>query len=99
MARGCPVVASNAACFPEVCGDAALLALPDDDAAWIRAIEQLRGDRNLRTTMVEKGLRRARDYSWEAIAEAYLTLMARADERRSEAVRMTSRAPAAGYGT
>jgi glycosyltransferase involved in cell wall biosynthesis len=99
MARGCPVVASSAACFPEVCSDAALLASPDDDAAWIRAIEQLRDDSHLRTVMVQKGRRRARDYSWEAIAETYLALMARADARLSEPAPLPVRTPAAGYGT
>ena len=38
MARGCPVIASDRASMPEVCGDAALMAAPDDPAAWLAAM-------------------------------------------------------------
>ncbi len=34
MALGCPIIASNQSCIPEICGDAALLEDPDDAAAW-----------------------------------------------------------------
>ena len=30
MALGCPIISSNRSCLPEICGDAALLADPDD---------------------------------------------------------------------
>ncbi|RUZ32943.1 glycosyltransferase family 1 protein, partial [Mesorhizobium sp. M7A.F.Ca.US.003.02.1.1] len=38
MASGCPVVASTSPCLPEICGDSALYADPDDVQSWAEAI-------------------------------------------------------------
>jgi glycosyltransferase involved in cell wall biosynthesis len=81
MARGCPVILSDTASLPEIYGDAALYAPPDDDAAWIDGVLRLRDDPALRRAMSHKGRERARAYSWRAIAEQYLELMARIDSR------------------
>lgn len=75
MALGCPLVASSAPCLPEVCDDAALYADPGDAESWLRAIRNLSGDEGLRRRQIEKGLARAKTYSWRAIAETYLRLM------------------------
>jgi len=79
MARGCPVVASRASCLPEICGDAALYAGPDDAEAWVGAIGALRSNANLRRDLISKGITRAANYSWRSIAELYVALMARVD--------------------
>lgn len=81
MALGCPVVASTAPSLPETCGDAALFADPDDAAAWIAAIARLRASPALRDGLVARGRARAERYSWRAIAEVYLGLMAEIDRR------------------
>ncbi len=79
MQHGCPVIASTSPCLPEVCGEAALYAGPDDIRAWIDAVAQLKANPALRQEMTEKGRARARLYSWRTIAEIYLKLMARLD--------------------
>jgi glycosyltransferase involved in cell wall biosynthesis len=79
MALGCPVVASTAPCLPEVCGDAALLADPDDADAWIAAIGRLLREPELRAELIARGLLRAKAFSWRKIAETYLGLMAEVD--------------------
>jgi glycosyltransferase involved in cell wall biosynthesis len=79
MIHRCPVIASTAQCLPEVCGDAALYADPDDLDAWLAAVTRLNGDRELRAQLVALGVARADRYSWRAIAERYLTLMAEVD--------------------
>jgi glycosyltransferase involved in cell wall biosynthesis len=79
MALGCPVVASTAPCLPEVCGDAALYADPDDTNAWLGAIARLKEDGELRQQIVDLGHTRAATYSWRASAERYLELMAEVD--------------------
>lgn len=79
MARDCPVVASNSPCLPEVCGNAALYADPDDADAWVAAVARLHSDADLRRRMVEAGRERACAYSWRRIAETYLALMLRVD--------------------
>ena len=68
MACGVPVVASNRASLPEVCGGAAILVEPDQEAlaAGIqRALENREGWK-------ERGLQRAAEFSWEKTAAATL---------------------------
>jgi glycosyltransferase involved in cell wall biosynthesis len=91
MALGCPVVASTSPCLPEICGNGALFADPDDPDAWLRIIDKLKGDGAFRQHMIDHGRTRAAAYSWRKIAEAYLKLMAEVDgigvAAHSEAVR------------
>ncbi|WP_366510349.1 glycosyltransferase family 1 protein [Mesorhizobium sp.] len=79
MAIGCPVVVSDRASLPEVCGSAALFAPPDDPEAWFDRFMQLRASESLRLQMTGKGRARASAYSWRATALHYLEAMAIAD--------------------
>ena len=79
MAVGCPVVVSDRASLPEVCGSAALFAPPDDPEAWFDRFMQLRNSEALRLQMIGKGRARASAYSWRATALRYLKAMAAAD--------------------
>ncbi len=79
MTHGCPVIASTAPCLPEICGEGAVLVDPDQPKAWIAAVGQLWQDQQRRRRMIENGRKRAAQYSWRAIAETYLNLMARVD--------------------
>lgn len=75
MARGCPVISSDRASMPEVCGDAALMAPPDDPAAWIRHLRALTQSEELRRDLVGRGRERARLFSWATTAAGYFDLM------------------------
>ena len=79
MALGCPVVASDRASLPEICGEAALYAAPNDADAWMRQLVDLRGNERLRAQLVNLGQSRAQRFSWRRSAEFYLELMARSD--------------------
>ncbi len=79
MTLGCPVVASDRACMPEICGEAALYADPDDPEAWIGHFVRLAETPALRADLSERGLARSRLFSWRATAERYLKAMAEAD--------------------
>ena len=79
MAIGCPVVVSDRASLPEVCGNAVLYAPPDDPQAWYDRFMQLRNSEALRLQMIGKGRARASAYSWRATALRYLKAMAVAD--------------------
>ncbi|MER8752170.1 glycosyltransferase family 4 protein [Mesorhizobium sp. M1050] len=79
MAVGCPVVVSDRASLPEVCGNAALFAPPDDPEAWLDCFVQLRNSQHLRLQMIGKGRARSSAYSWRATALRYLEAMAAAD--------------------
>lgn len=79
MSWGCPVIAANAPCLPEVLGEAALYAGPDDAAGWVETIDRLRSDPALQREMSVRGRMRAARFTWRGIAECYLRLMADAD--------------------
>jgi len=79
MAIGCPTVVSDSSCMPEICGDAALYAAPDNPQAWFDSLVQLRHNPALRNSLVERGRRRARVFSWTRSAVSYLQAMALAD--------------------
>lgn len=68
MACGCPVIVSKAASLPEVCGEAALYCDPYSPADIAEKIKRLMGDAALRNDLREKGLARARQFTWEKCA-------------------------------
>ncbi len=68
MACGCPAAVSDATSLPEVCGDAAELFDPLSPEDIARAITAVLDDP---APYVERGLARARQFSWEACARAH----------------------------
>jgi glycosyltransferase involved in cell wall biosynthesis len=72
MARGCPVVSSNAASLVEVGGDAVIYVDPDDSDNWRDEIIGLSGNQGLRATMAALGRKRAALFSWKRSAQLYL---------------------------
>jgi glycosyltransferase involved in cell wall biosynthesis len=72
MASGVPVVTSRGGALEEVAGDAAILVDPLDVEAIAAAIERALDDTSLRETLVQKGLARAAQFSWERTAKATL---------------------------
>jgi glycosyltransferase involved in cell wall biosynthesis len=70
MACGTPVVAADRAALPETCGDAALLADPDDPRSVVAAVlSAATGDPARREALRAAGLRRAAHFSWERTAD------------------------------
>jgi glycosyltransferase involved in cell wall biosynthesis len=64
MASGCPVITSNVSSLPEVVGDAAMLIDPYEPDAIAGAMRRVLTDDRLREDMRERGLIRARAFSW-----------------------------------
>ncbi|MDD5355578.1 MAG: glycosyltransferase family 1 protein [Candidatus Omnitrophica bacterium] len=69
MACGTPVITANVSSLPEVIGDAGLLIDPLSVSNLARAMGQVLSDRPLAEKMAEKGLARARSFSWVKCAE------------------------------
>ncbi|MBC7323609.1 MAG: glycosyltransferase family 4 protein, partial [Acetomicrobium sp.] len=69
MACGTPVLISNVTSLPEVVGDAALMVDPYDVDAIAEGIKRLVEDDNLRKELSQKGLARAKLFSWDRTAE------------------------------
>lgn len=72
MAHRLPVVASETASLPEVGGDAALYINPHDPKGIAEKVIRAAEDEGLRRSMIERGLERARQFSWRRTAEASL---------------------------
>jgi glycosyltransferase involved in cell wall biosynthesis len=64
MACGTPVVTSNVSSLPEVAGDAALLVDPYSADAIADGIHRAVTDESLRADLIDRGLARARTFSW-----------------------------------
>ncbi len=69
MRSGVPVITSNVTSMPEVAGGAALLANPFDATSMSDAMLQLLNDEPLRTGLIQKGLERSAQFSWNHTAE------------------------------
>jgi glycosyltransferase involved in cell wall biosynthesis len=78
MARGLPVACSDTAVLREVVGDAAVLFDARDDASVGSALRRVLSERPLRSSLRERGLARARLFTWERTAEATLESYRRA---------------------
>jgi glycosyltransferase involved in cell wall biosynthesis len=74
MAHGLPVVASNASALPEVGGDAPLYVDPHDPRDIAERVRQAVEDLPVRGAMIERGLARARQFTWRRTAEATCAL-------------------------
>ena len=72
MAQGCPVIASNVSSLPEVVGDAAVLIDPFNTTELAEAIIKVLGDDELKREMSNKGINRAKLFSWDRTAEKYV---------------------------
>jgi len=72
MACEVPVLSSNGGALPETVGDAAELLEPHDPARWARAITTLLGDGARRAELTQRGLARARTFTWSAAARSTL---------------------------
>jgi alpha-1,3-rhamnosyl/mannosyltransferase len=81
LAWGCPVVASCLGSLPEVGGDAALYADPDDAAAWAAALGRVLDDPGLAADLSARGRRRAAGFGYDATARATHAVYQRVSQR------------------
>lgn len=63
--NGCPVCLSDASCFPEVAGDAALYFNPNDAQSMQDTLKELITSNTLRNELREKGTLRSKEYTLE----------------------------------
>ncbi len=77
MGLKCPVISSNRASMPEICGEAALLAPPDDSELWLKHIKSLAGSRDLQLTLKQRGVQQVKQFSWQFSALGYIELINR----------------------
>ncbi|MBM4466901.1 MAG: glycosyltransferase family 4 protein, partial [Chloroflexi bacterium] len=80
MACGTPVVAANTSSLPEVVGQAGLTVDPLDVEGLAEAMRRALGDEALRQEMRERGLQRAKGFSWTKTAQETVQVYRRAME-------------------
>ena len=72
MACGCPVIGANSGAIPEVTGGAALLFDPHSPEELSEAILKVTCEPEVRRDLVQRGLVRAREFTWERTARETL---------------------------
>jgi glycosyltransferase involved in cell wall biosynthesis len=77
MACGAPVVVSNAPALVEVVGDAGVIVRPDDPDDIANGLAWVIGNEEFRSTLVQRGLARAKAFSWERAARETLAVYER----------------------
>ncbi|GAC1322053.1 MAG: glycosyltransferase family 1 protein [Chloroflexota bacterium] len=77
MACGTPVACSNVSSLPEVVGEAAVMFDPEDVDHMSDVLLKVIGDASLRESLRERGLHRARAFSWDDAARQTAELYTR----------------------
>lgn len=75
MAAGRPCLVSNVASLPETCGDAALYCDPANEQSIADGLIEIATNAMLRASLVERGRRRAREFSWQRCVTTTLGLL------------------------
>ena len=75
MGAGIPVVASNATCHPEVCGDAAVYCDPDDPRDIAAALHRVLHDDALQSDLQRRGYEQIEHFPWDQSAARYLEVL------------------------
>ena len=75
MSCGCPVITSNNSSLPEVVGDAGIMIDYDSDEQHIQAYERYYFDKNLRNEYAQKGIERAKQFSWQKCTNKILDVI------------------------
>lgn len=77
MACGTPVIVSGSASLPEVVGDCGLIVDAYSEESIADAMEKIADNEELRKQLSEKGIIRAREFSWKKSAEKLYTIYER----------------------
>jgi glycosyltransferase involved in cell wall biosynthesis len=75
MQCGCPVITSDCSSIPEVAGNAAVLIEPEDAGELTDAMERVLKSEALRRKLADRGLERAKIFSWKKSAKTLLGLL------------------------
>lgn len=74
MSCGAPVITSNSSSFPEIIGSAGIMIDPDRPDEIFQAMKNILLDKNLRESLIKKGLEQAKKFNWQKTASQYLDI-------------------------
>jgi hypothetical protein len=86
MACGTPVLVSNVSSLPEIVADAAVLVSQTDVPGIASGLDQLITDEEVRRELRERGLERAGQYAWAAVARRVLDAIARSEAEKQRSL-------------
>jgi len=77
MSSGCPIVVSNAASLPEVCGDCAVYVNPYEAGEIAAGMKKIIEDKNLYLELQRKGFQRSAEFTWGKTVEKLIQILER----------------------
>ena len=80
---GCPVVCSNAASLPEVCGDGALYFDPDDTTTLLSQLDRIEHEPGLADDLRRRGSVNASGFTWDDSAHQIMNWLSTYDSARA----------------
>lgn len=84
MAAGCPIVCSRGGALPEVVGDAAIMAQANDISGLARSINRVLCDESLALDLIDRGRRRAGEFTVEKMGKGLIASYRAALSRRRD---------------
>ncbi len=75
MAAGCPVIVGKNSSIPEVAGEAGYYTNVEDEVDLMNAIKVVLSDNELRNTLIKKGKKQARKFSWNKTIKETIDFM------------------------
>lgn len=75
MRLGTPVVASHTGALPEIIAEGGILLAPNNEEGWVRALTDIENSAEYRHELAQKGISRARAFSWERSLEVILATL------------------------
>lgn len=82
MACGTPTLTSDRSAMPEVTGDAAVLVDPEDTRSIAAGLERILVDSDLAAALADRGVQRARAFTWDNTARITLASFEAAAKRK-----------------
>jgi glycosyltransferase involved in cell wall biosynthesis len=86
MSCGCPVIASNVTSLPEVVGEAARMVNPHAVQEVSASLLEIIANPSLKASLVDKGLMRAKLFSWAKCAETTINVYRQVIDRHGRSI-------------
>ncbi len=74
MASKTPVLTTDTSCMKEICADAAMIYRHNDPEDFISKLQEVVCDKTRRNKIVEKGMKRAREFDWNLAAKQTMNI-------------------------
>jgi glycosyltransferase involved in cell wall biosynthesis len=72
---GIPIITSNNSSLPEIVGDGGILVDPDKPDEIFRAMKEILKNRELKEKLIQKGLKRSKEFDWKKTAREFLDMI------------------------